>query len=71
MGGVDNSLPGVSHVCDDTVRQDQQDEVLLRSVNQMSGDNGDGEMGETRTIPVKHLGWLPCILTTTTVTDFF
>lgn len=29
VGGVDNGLPGVSHVCDDTVCQDQQDEVLL------------------------------------------
>lgn len=26
---MDNGLPGVSHVCDDTVGEDQQDEVLL------------------------------------------
>lgn len=29
VGGVDDGLPGVSHVCDDAVGQDQQDEVLL------------------------------------------
>lgn len=30
VGGVDYGLPGVGHVCDDAVGQDQQDEVLLR-----------------------------------------
>lgn len=29
VGGLDDGLPGVGHVCDDAVRQDQQDEVLL------------------------------------------
>lgn len=28
--GVDDGLPGVSHVGDDAVRQDQQDEILLK-----------------------------------------
>lgn len=32
VGGVDDGLPGVGHVCDDAVGQDQQDEVLLQSV---------------------------------------
>lgn len=27
---LDNGLPGVGHVGDDTVREDQQDEVLLK-----------------------------------------
>lgn len=30
VGGVDNGLSGVSHVCDDAIRQDQQDEILLK-----------------------------------------
>lgn len=30
VGGVDDGLSGVSHVCDDAVCQDQQDEVLLK-----------------------------------------
>lgn len=29
VGGLNDGLPGVSHVSDDAVRQDQQDEVLL------------------------------------------
>lgn len=45
VGGVDDGLPGVSHVCDDAVGQDQQDEVLLPS--QVPGDDGDGEVGDT------------------------
>lgn len=28
--GMDNGLSGVSHVCDDAIRQDQQDEILLK-----------------------------------------
>lgn len=28
--GMDNGLSGVSHVCDDAVRQNQQDEILLK-----------------------------------------
>lgn len=31
VGGMDDGLPGVGHVCDDAVGQDQQDEVLLQS----------------------------------------
>lgn len=31
--GVDDGLPGVSHVRDDAVRQDQQDEILLKVVD--------------------------------------
>lgn len=27
---MDNGLSGVSHVCDDAIRQNQQDEVLLK-----------------------------------------
>lgn len=30
VGGLDDGLPGVGHVRDDAVRQDQQDEILLR-----------------------------------------
>jgi len=30
VGGLHDGLPGVGHVGDDAVRQDQQDEVLLR-----------------------------------------
>lgn len=29
---MDDGLPGVGHVCDDAIGQDQQDEVLLQSV---------------------------------------
>lgn len=47
---MDDGLPGVSHVCDDTVGQDQQDEVLLPS--QVPGNDGEGEVGDTRTTPV-------------------
>ena len=32
VGGMDDGLPRVGHVCDDPVSQDQQDEVLLPSV---------------------------------------
>ena len=28
--GMDNGLSGVSHVCDDAIRQNQQDEILLK-----------------------------------------
>lgn len=37
VGGLDNGLPGVGHVGDDAVRQDQQDEVLLEE--RVSGRN--------------------------------
>lgn len=29
MGGLDDGLPGVGHVGNDAVRQDEEDEVLL------------------------------------------
>lgn len=37
--GVDDGLSGVSHVCDDAIRQDQQDEILLEVLD---------KKGETR-----------------------
>lgn len=44
---MDNGLPGVGHVCDDTVGQDEQDEVLLqwarcRAMKGISGGVGRG-----------------------------
>ena len=36
VGGLDDGLPRVGHVGDDAVRQDQQDEVLLRDRTQTS-----------------------------------
>lgn len=41
VGGVHDGLPRVRHVGDDAVRQDQQDEVLLR-------DGGEGIYGWKR-----------------------
>ena len=56
---MDNGLPGVGHVCDDTIGQDEQDEVLLQRVGcrAMMGISGGGwGWGRgTRTIPVTHL----------------
>lgn len=47
VGGMDDGLPSVCHVRDDTVSQDQQDEVLLLSD---ARDRGGRRAGETRRI---------------------
>lgn len=41
VGGMDDGLPGVSHVRDDTIGENQQDEILLHWGHQQEGD---GEM---------------------------
>lgn len=42
---MDDGLPGVSHVCDDPVCQDQQDEVLLESeVRWQVGEKNDNTL---------------------------
>lgn len=42
VGGVHDGLPRVRHVGDDAVRQDQQDEVLLRDGGELMGGRGGG-----------------------------
>lgn len=44
MGGLDDGLPRVSHVGDDAVCQDQQDEVFLG----VEGETVGGGRGEGR-----------------------
>lgn len=66
---MDDGLPGVGHVCDDTVGQDQQDEVLLQwSRCQATVGTEWGRQGQYQL----HTRWLQCILAIATVTiDFF
>lgn len=57
VGRVHNGLPCVCHVCDDTVRQDQQDEVFLRGevgAGRMKG-NQEYEWKGFKTVPYRHL----------------
>lgn len=42
VGGLDDGLPGVGHVGDDAVGQDQQDEVLLKQKVEVGLDGESG-----------------------------
>lgn len=54
---MDDGLSGVGHVCDDTVSQNQQDEVLLRWVrHQATRDREVGRQGQYQ-VPSVHIGY--------------
>lgn len=53
---MDDGLPGVGHVCDDTVGQNQQDEVLLQWIRCQATRNREvGKQGQDQ-VPSLHTG---------------
>lgn len=51
MGGLDDGFPGVGHVGDDAVSQDQQNEVLLEQEVQVSLDRRELKVPEGSVSP--------------------